>query len=759
VTSRPRQEDPRFLTGGGRYLDDIDPLGGCHLALARMPAAHARIRAVELSAAAAAPGVLLVLTADDLREDGVTHVPVEVRPPGPSGGDPDWVPPAEPVLAGDRGRFVGEPVACVVAETAPQARDAAELIEIVYDDLPPVTDLRAAIGHPAVLHGAFPDNLLFDYEQGDRAAVEAAFARAARQVRLDFVNNRVYGGAMEPRGCIAAYELAAGRYTLTVGSPRPHNLQRALADHVFHLPRDRVRVVAVDTGGGFGPKNALYPEYILCLVAARRLGRSVKWLAERGESFCTDSQGRDNAFTAEAALDGDGRLLAIRVDRLVNIGAYAAPRTMVPTYNGLAHLTGVYDVPAAWVRVRGVVSNTTCTSVYRGAGRPETVTCCERLIDTAARVAGLDPVAFRRRNLIRPTAMPTTTALGLTYPVLDFEAVLDDALDRADEAGFADRRRRTEGAGRRRGFGLSLFVEELHGSPEPAPAAVFPDGDMICVAVATMSAGHGHETTFLQIAAEKMGLPVDRFRLVQGDTALVPDGIGTAASWSTVLGGSSVHLAAIAAIDHGREIAAGLMEVAAVDVEFNRGLFRVAGTDRTVGWDDVFAKAPDFRVDAVHDDQGQAFPTGCHVAEVEIDPATGIVDLVRFTAAADPGRMINPMIVAGQLHGGIAQGIGQAWTEGVVYDAESGQLLTGSFMDYCMPRAADLPAIDTAFRETPDPVNPLGAKGIGEAGATGATAAFVNAVIDALAPLGVAHIEMPLTPERVWHAIRDAERR
>jgi carbon-monoxide dehydrogenase large subunit len=563
---------------------------------------------------------------------------------------------------------------------------------------------------------------------------------------------------MEPRGCIGAYDPAAGRYTLTVGSPRPHNLQRALADRVFDLPRDRVRVVAVDTGGGFGPKNALYPEYILCLIAARRLGRPVKWLAERGESFCTDSQGRDNAFSAEAALDGDGRLLAVRVDRLINFGAYTAPRAMVPSYNGLAHLTGVYDVPAAWVRVRGVVSNTACTSVYRGAGRPETVTCCERLIDTAARVAGQDPIAFRRQNLIRPSAMPVTTALGLTYPVLDFEAALDDALERADAAGFAGRRKSSEAAGRCRGLGLSLFVEELHGSPERAPAAIFLDGDTVCVAVATMSAGHGHETTFLQVAAEKMGLPVDRFRLVQGDTARIPDGIGTAASWSTVLGGSSVHLAAVAAIGRGREIAAGLMEVAADDVEFDRGRFRVLGTDRTTDWDEVFAKAPDIRVDAVHDDQGQAFPTGCHVAEVEVDPATGIVDLVRFTAAADPGRMINPMVVAGQLHGGIAQGIGQAWTEEVIYDTESGQLLTGSFMDYAMPRAADLPAIDTVFRETPDPANPLGAKGIGEAGATGATAAFVNAVIDALAPLGVGHIDMPLTPERVWRAIRDSAR-
>lgn len=751
-----RLEDRRFLTGGGKYLDDLDPPELCHGAFARMPVAHARIRSIDVADAESAPGVICVLTAETLRQEGAAWIPLELRPPGPAGSDPNWHPPTEPVLADDRSRFVGEPVAFVVAETVGQAQDAAELVHIEYEELASVTDVTAAVDSDIVLHDAFPGNVLFTHECGNLDAVEAEFAKAAHRFRLGTANQRVYAAALEPRGCIGEFDAAAERYTLRVGSPRPHNLQRALADHVFKVPRNQVRIVATDIGGGFGSKNGLYPENITCLFAARRLGRPVKWVADRGEGLTTDNHGRDSAFTAEIAVGDAGDIRAIKVERLVNLGAYTSPRTMVPTFTGLAHVTGVYDVPAAWIGVRGVVTNTSCTSVYRGAGRPEAVTLCERLIDYAARELGIDPIEFRRRNIMRPESLPATTALGMTYPQLDFQAVLELALERADHAHFDERRQRSEANGRYRGFGVSLFVEELHGSPEPAPAAIFLDGETICIAVATMASGHGHETTFVQIAAEQMGLPVDRFRLVQGDTAIIPDGIGTAASWSTILGGSSVHLAAKSAIERGKTIAAKLLEAADEDIEFRNGQFGIAGTDRSATWQEVFASDPAFRVDAVHDDLGQAFPIGCHACEVEVDAATGTVEIDRYTVVQDAGRVINPLVVVGQLQGGVAQGIGQAWCESVIYESESGQVLTGSFMDYAVPRATDLPAIDVTVEETPDPVNPLGVKGIGEAGTTGSAAAFVNSVVDALSSLGIHHIEMPLAPHRIWSAIRDA---
>mgnify|MGYP002819113484 CR=1 FL=1 len=756
--SLPRLEDARFLTGRGTYLDDLDMAGLCHAAVARSPVASARLRAVDVSGAADAPGVLGVLTAEALRREGVTVVPLELPPPGPAADDPDWLPPEQPVLAGDRVRFVGEPVAFVFAETAAQARDAAERVIIDFEDLPAVVDTASSAGHATAVDASFPDNTLFTHELGDEEAVAAAFAGAAHVARIEMVNNRVYAAALEPRGCIGEYDPDSGCHTLRLGTQRPHNLQRALADHVFGVPRAKVRVVGLDTGGGFGMKNGLYPEYILCLLAARLLGRPVKWVADRAEGLLADNHGRDNVFTAEAAMDGNGRLLGIRAERFLNIGAYTAPRTMVPAWNGLAHLTGVYDVPAAHIKVTGVLTNTASTSVYRGAGRPEAVMCCERLIDYAARDIGADPVNFRYRNLITKASMPKTTALDATYDGLDFERILDHALERADRDGFDARRRSAEGAGLRRGLGMALFVEGLHGSPEPAPAAIFLDDGTLSVSAATMSTGHSHETTFAQIAADRLGLPLERLRFVQGDTAVIPDGIGTGGSWSLTLGGSSVRLAADAAIERGRDIAAGLMEAAPADVAFAGGIFRIVGTDRTVGWDAVLAKETAFRVDAVFDEHGENCPVGCHVCEVEVDPATGAVRLDRYSVVQDSGTLINPMVVAGQVHGGVAQGIGQAWLESIIYEPDSGQLLTGSFMDYGVPRADDLPSIDTSLEETPDPNNPLGVKGVGEAGATGAAPAFVNAVIDALAPLGVKNIDMPLTPERVWRAIRSADK-
>ena len=750
-----RLEDERFLTGRGAYLDDLRIAGTLHLQVVRSPYAHARIVTVDLDAARAMPGVRLAASAADLAADALGPVGLDFRPPGPAGSDPGWPGPLQPALAAVRAVYVGEPVAFVVADTLQAARDAAEAVVVDYEPLDALTDTGAASGAPCVLWPAFGDNVAFTHAIGDAAATEAALARAARVVRARVTMPRVIANPIEPRGALALCEGAG--LTLHVGTQRPHGLRQMLAEQVFRFDAATLRVASADVGGGFGAKNSLYPEHILCLWAARRLRAPVKWLATRGESLLADQHARDDVFDLALGVADDGRFVALSVDRIVNLGAYASPRTFVPTYNGLALLAGFFRIPTAHARVRGVFTNTSPTTVYRGAGRPEVVYACERMVDIAARELGIDPVELRRKNAV-DAATGTENPLGATFGDADFRTAFDRALAGIDHAGFAARRTASRQAGRLRGIGLAWFVENLHGPAKTRPAWVRADaaGERLEVVTGTTSNGQGHETAFLQVVADRLGLPLDALRYVQGDTATVPDGTGTGASWSATLTGSSLVLAADAAIEQGREIAGELLEASVADIAYEAGGFGIAGTDRRVGWREIFAARPAFTAEGHFDAYHEGYPVACHACECEVDPETGEVRLLRYVVAQDAGRLINPMIATGQLHGGIAQGVGQGLIEAARYDAASGQLVTGSFMDYAMPRAGDLPDLECTFVEGPPGDNPLGVKGIGEAGATGSAPAVVNAVMDALAPLGVRHVDMPLTPYAVWQAIRSA---
>lgn len=745
MTTHPpgRLEDQRLLTGEARFVEDLLRPGTLHAGFVRSPHARARIVSIDVSGAAAMPGVRQILTAETLRTLGIAKLPIDVPLPGQPAGEERPGAYRQAVLAENRIAFAGEAVACVVADSREAAKDAAEAVLIEY--LPDTSAVNYPDGNRS----------FFTFGNGDQEAVEHAFTHDRRVVTLDVVNGRIAGMAMETRGCIAEWEAESG-YLLRTGTQRPHNMQHALADSILDEPRERVRVMIHDVGGGFGTKNGIYPEYVACLAAARLLKRSVGWIAERGEDFLASNHGRDNLFRIKAALDGQGLVAALAARRHINFGAYVAPRGMVPAANGLTHLTGVYRIPRAYVAVEGHLTNTVPTASYRGAGRPESVHCCERFIDFIAREQGEDPFAFRRRMIAPPGT--GATALGSDYGAADFAMLLDQAEAVADKEGFPGRREESEARGLRRGLGVALIVEDLHGSPSPAPARLRLWDGRLHLLSGTASAGQGHETAFLQIISEKLGIPLQSLGFVQGDTAAVPDGIGSAASWSATLAGSSTHLVALEAIAAGKRVAARLFEAAEADIAFAEGQFLVAGTDRVCGWRQIFASEPDFAADAVFDDHGCTAPAGCHICEVEVDPETGSVSLERYVLVEETGRVINAQIVHGQLHGGLAQGIGQGWMEEIRYDADSGQLLTGSLMDYAVPRAADLPAFEIHLATTPDPGNPLGVKGIGEAGATGGTPAFVNAAVDALWPLGVKHIDMPLTPHRVWQAIQEAAR-
>jgi carbon-monoxide dehydrogenase large subunit len=743
-----RREDARFVAGTGTFLDDISPPGMLHGVVLRSSHAHARLRSLDLDAARAIPGVHLVLGYSDIAASGLSTVPLDIPPPGDPVAGRHCA--DQPILANQFVRYVGDSVAFIVADSVAQARDAAEAIVADYEQLPVIIDpTQALAGQTLAWHGK-TTNLVFEHAEGDAAAVEEGFARADTTVRLELVSNRVDALPLETRACIGSFH---DEFTLHVSTQRVHILQRALADRVFGVPRDRMRVIAPDTGGGFGQKNGLYPEYVLCLEAARRLGRPVKWIAERSESLQCDCHGRDNVFTIEAALQRDGRILAIRAVRLMNLGAYTAPRAMVPVLNGLTHLTGVYAIAAAHVRVQGVLTNTACTSPYRGAGRPENVYCCERLIEAIAHRLAIDPIELRRRNLLQTKAMPWTSPLGTRFENADFAGMLGRALADIDHAGFAARRKQARKAGKLRGIGVALFAEDLHGSHEPIPAHLKVQGGRLAVMVGSGSAGHGHETSLLQIASDRLALPMAALDFAQSDTALIPDGVGTAASWSITLAGSSVHCAAIVAIESARQIAARLHHADLASIQFEDGLFRVAGTNRSLGWMEIFAEEPGFMASASFAGSGQSVPIGCHACEVDVDPETGQIEVRRFAVAQDAGRVINPMLVRGQLHSGVAQGVGQAWSEAILYDS-AGQLVSGSLMDYGVLRASDLPDISTTVSETIETTNPIGVKGIGESAATGSTPAFVNAVLNALAPLGVHHLETPLSPQNVWRSIR-----
>ncbi|HTY65471.1 MAG TPA: xanthine dehydrogenase family protein molybdopterin-binding subunit [Alphaproteobacteria bacterium] len=765
-----RKEDRRFLTGQGRFVADLALPGALWMHILRSPHAHARIARIETGAAAAAAGVAAALSGADMAADGVRPMQPLWIITGKDGKKmalpPRWA------LARGTVRHVGEPVAIVIAETAAQAADAAELIAIDYEELPAVVGaVRALEPGAAQLHPEAPGNLCAQVGRGDEARVRAAFAVAKYVVGVEVINNRLICAALEPRVVAANPE----PLTLWSSTQAPHHIRRHVTEELG-LPEGALRVIAPDVGGGFGTKGKHHPEETLAVWAARRLGRPVRWTASRSESFVSDAQGRDHATTAQLALDSEGNFLAVRVDTIADVGAYVSTfGASIPSAIYSALLAGVYKTPAVYVEVTTAFTNTVPTDAYRGAGRPEACYVLERLADKAAAALKLDRAEIRRRNLIPPTAMPYKTPLGPTYDNGDYPRLLSRALEIAGYAGFEARRAEAERRGKRRGIGMALYVESSGVAPsklagamgaragffESAEIRVGADGSVTAF-LGTHNHGQGHATTFAQVLSTRLGVPLERIDIVEGDTAMVPYGTGTFGSRSMAVGGSALSVAADKVIAKGKRLAAHLLEAAEADIGFDDSAFRVTGTDRRIGFDEVAHAAnvahrlppgmePGLHESAFFDPVNFAFSAGCHVAEIEIDPETGVAALIAHCVVDDIGTVINPMVVEGQVHGGLAQGIGQVLFEHAAVDPQSGQVLAGSFMDYALPRAGDLPSCVTETDESqPYPLNPLGAKGCGESGTIGAPAAIVGAVLDALAPLGIDHIDMPLTPQRLW---------
>jgi carbon-monoxide dehydrogenase large subunit len=762
-----RLEDARLLTGKGRFQDDRLVPGHAWAVFVRSPHAHARLRGIDTAAARSAPGVLAVYTGADYAADGIA-TPKANMPRKKRDGTPMFAP-QRPALVTDRVRMVGDLVAMVVAETLAQAKDAAELVEVDYDPLPSTTLLEHAARPDAPrVWDENPDNISHTVERGDRAATDAAFAAARHVVRRRYVITRVHAQYMEPRGSIGAYDPGEERFTLYADVNYPHRVRNMLAAMVFQVPESRVRVLVEDVGGGFGTKGWQYLDHRLVLWAARRLGRPVKWRCERSEALLADEHGRDNIGEIALALDAEGRILGLRLHMLASIGAYiASDRQLLTPFGQIGTVTGVYDIPAAHVTIDAVLSNTSPTAPYRGAGRPEAIYLIERAIEAAAQELGIDPIALRRRNLIPATKLPYKAPLGPFYDVGAFERNMDLALDAADHAGFPARRDVARAAGRLRGIGVANAIEQAAGpTPEYAEIRFQPSGSAMLL-LGTKTHGQGHETAFKQILHEKLGIDPKDVQFVDGDTDRVAFGMGSNGSRSMVTGGSALLLAADKVIEKGKRIAAHMLEAAEADVEFAEARFTVGGTDRAVTLKQVAIAAfqparlppgvePGLYENATYAPKRDTFPNGCHVAEVEIDPETGEVNLLSYLVVDDVGTVVNPLTLAGQIHGGVAQGVGQVLMEQVVHDRGSGQLLTASFMDYAIPRAGDMCAIRIVSNPVPTPGNPLGAKGAGEAGCVGALPAVMLAILDALAPLGVRDLDMPATPERVWQAIQAA---
>ncbi|MBV9734884.1 MAG: xanthine dehydrogenase family protein molybdopterin-binding subunit [Acidisphaera sp.] len=768
-----RKEDGRFLAGRGNYVDDINRPGQLYAFIRRADRPHARIRGIDTAAAAMAPGVHAVFTGKDIEADGLGGLPC-----GWQIHNKDGTPMAEPphpVIAVGKVRHVGDPVAVVIAETRQAAKDAAERLVIDYEDLPGIANLRQAVAQGAAqVHDGVAGNICYDWHIGDKDAVDAAFGRAATVVKLDLTNNRLVPNAMEPRSAVGDHD-AAGDYTLYTTSQNPHVIRLLMGAFVLHVPESKLRVVAPDVGGGFGSKIYHYAEEAIVTWAAGKLKRPVKWTAERNESFMSDAHGRDHESTAEMALDEQGNFLALRVRTLCNMGAYLSTfAPCVPTYLYATLLAGVYRTPAIYAEVKAVFTNTVPVDAYRGAGRPEASYLLERLADVIARDTGRDRVELRRQNFIPKDAFPYQTPVALQYDSGDYFATLDGALKAADWAGFEERRKQSAAKGKLRGIGMSTYIEACGIAPshvvgslgaraglyEVATIRVHPTGS-VSVLTGSHSHGQGHETTFAQIVAEKLGVPIAQVEVVHGDTQKIPFGMGTYGSRSLAVGGSAMVKAIDKVVAKGKRIAAHLMEASAEDIEFKDGKFSVAGTDRSKALAEISLAAyvphnypieelePGLDETAFYDPKNFTFPGGCHICEVEIEGDSGMARVVRFTAVDDIGRVINPMIVEGQVQGGVAQGVGQALMENAVYDA-NGQLLTGSFMDYTMPRAEDLPDITVGTESTMCTHNPLGSKGCGEVGAIGSPPAVINAVIDALRDYGVRHLDMPATPEKIW---------
>jgi carbon-monoxide dehydrogenase large subunit len=751
-----RVEDLRFITGTGRYTDDHRHEGEAFAVVVRSRVAHGLLRAVEAEAAREMPGVLGVFTAADLESDGVGTLPIVVVLDHAEGGTMP-VPPRT-LLARGKVRYLGEPIAFVVAETPIQAVEAAEAVEIDIEDLAVAVEPATALAAGApLLYDEAPGNLALHFTLGDIAAAEAALAASHRVVEIDLINNRIVVNSLEARNAIGIFEVETGDFTLISGTQGSHMIREWLFEPVFGLPPEKLRVITPDVGGGFGMKAVPYPEQALVLYAARKCGRPVRWQSSRSDAFLSDTQGRDNHSRARLGLDSEGRFTALKVETLASCGgALSAFGVYCPTLSGPPMAPGVYRIPKVATDVRIAFTNNAPIDAYRGAGRPEAAYLIERLVDKAARETGIAPDALRVINMIAPEEMPHTTDTGVTYDSGDFAAVMRTGLKAADWDGFTTRR--TGEDGRLRGIGLAYYIERT-GVPgnEGAVVEIGADGRIV-LHVGTQSTGQGHETTYVQMLAERLDVPPESITVKTGDTRQpLPSAGGTVASRSMVHGGGALKLAAEAVIAEARPHAAELLDVPPEAVEFDSGAFRATGTNRHVGLLEVAAAAGGLTGVGDFTQQDGTFPNGAHICEVAVDPETGRIEVERYTVVDDFGRVLNPLLLGGQIHGGIAQGIGQAMLERTVYDPDSGQLLSGSFMDYGLPRADDLPFFDFATQNVPCTTNPLGIKGAGEAGAIGAPPAFVNAVVDALVHLGIDHLDMPLTPSRVWEAIEAAK--
>ncbi len=767
--SAPRVEDQRLLTGRGRYTDDMGLPGQARAVVARSPYPHARVNGVSKDAALAAPGVIAVLDHGDLVADGIGAIPcygprlVPLKRPD---GRPIHVP-EYPALAADAVRYAGQPVALVVAETAAQARDAAEQVEVDYEPLQACIDTATAHeGDVPAVWPECPDNVCFRVQVGNREDVDAAFAKAAHVTHVRLPISRVCTNAMEPRGALGHYDPNEDRYTLYTGHQNPHHLRHWLAKSVLKVPETALRVVSPDMGGAFGLRAAIFPELVLVLWASRRMGRPVKWLGERSEMIVAEDQSRDMVFDVALALAADGEFLGLELNSVAACGAYLSYFSPLPAFGNMGGVAGVYRTPAIHVDVTGVFTHTTPIGPYRGAGRPEAALAIEQVIDAAARELRMDRIELRRRNLIPPAAMPFQTGLTFKYDCGEFEANMDRALEMIDHAGFEARREESRARGMLRGIGVVNTIEQAAGMADEGAELRFDAAGGCTVFMGVHSHGQGHETVFRQLLADRLGLEFEQVRYVQGDTDQVPYGHGTGGSRSAALGGAALAAAAERVIEKGRRVAAALLEAGADDVEFADGRFTVAGTDLGMSLAEVAAASHDpkrrpagedagFGAYASYKPPGPTFPNACHACEVEIDPDTGVTEMIRYCVVEDVGTMLNPRLVTGQLQGGIVQGLGQIMMERVVY-SDDGQQLSGSFMDYCMPRAGDVPFCEIEYNPVPTRTNPLGIKGVGEAGTVGGMPAVMTAVLDALAGAGVTDIAMPASPHRVWEALRDA---
>ncbi len=773
-----RKEDHRFLSGRGNYTDDINRPGQLYAVIHRADRPHARISGIDTSVAAKAPGVVAVYTGTDMQADGVGGVPCGWQVHNKDGSP--MAEPPHPVLATGKVRHVGDPIAVVIAETRQQAKNAAELLVIDYEDLPAIAAVRDAVAPGAPLvHDDAPGNVCFDWHIGDKAIVDAAFAQAAHVVELDLTNNRLVPNAMEPRAAIGEFDRSSGEFTLYTTSQNPHVIRLLMGAFVLHIPEHKLRVVAPDVGGGFGSKIYHYAEEAIVTWAAGKLHRPVKWTCDRSEAFMSDAHGRDHSSHAAMAVDAQGKFLALRVSTLANMGAYLSTfAPAIPTYLSATLLAGVYTTPAIYAEVKAVFTHTVPVDAYRGAGRPESAYLLERLVDVIAHDTGLDRVAIRRLNFIPRDAFPYQRPVALNYDSGDYQATLKAALAAADWDGFPARRQAAAARGKLRGIGMSTYVEACGIAPsklvgqlgaraglyEVANIRVHPTGS-VTVLTGTHSHGQGHETTFAQLVSDQLGIPVDQVDVVHGDTAKIPFGMGTYGSRSLAVGGSAMVKAMDKVIAKGKKIAAHLMEASVEDIEFKDGRFSVAGTDKSKALAEISLAAyvphnypieelePGLDETAFYDPKNFTFPGGCHICEVEIDADTGTVTVANMVAVDDVGRVVNPMIVEGQVQGGLAQGIGQALMENAVYDSEA-QLVTGSFMDYQMPRAHDFPPMVTSTQNTLCTHNPLGSKGVGETGAIGCPPSVINAVVDALRDYGVRHLDMPATPQKIWSIIQ-----